>query len=202
MPRPLRLPVTELPMHVVQRGHDRGTCFFRASDYRLYLSALQFAAAHYGVQVHAYALMTNHVHLLVTPLRPHAVSRMLQWVGGRYVRRVNDSRARRGTLWEGRHRACLVASDGHVLAACRYIDLNPVRAGIVGNPVDYAWSSYGALAGRRTERWLVPHPTLEQIGSIPGAAYTAWCERGIADSELGAIRDATRRQVQFAGVYP
>jgi len=197
MPRPPRSAVTDLPLHVVQRGHDRATCFFQPQDYRAYLTALGDAAAFCSVRIHAYALMTNHVHLLVTPLVPHAVSRMLQSVGARYVRHVNDRRERSGTLWEGRYRACLVADDRHVLAACRYIDLNPVRAGMVADPIDYPWSSYGALAGRRSDPMVSPHPTLEQIGRVPGSAYAAWCACGIADRELEAIREATRRQRRF-----
>lgn len=197
MPRRPRLSVTELPLHVVQRGHDRADCFFIEHDYVAYLAALRDAASYNCVQVHAYALMTNHVHLLVTPFVPHAVSRTLQSVGARYVRYINDTHGRSGTLWEGRYRACLVADDRHVLAACRYIDLNPVRAGIVTDPRAYRWSSYGVLAGHRHDPWLVPHPTLMQLGSVPGDAYSAWCACAIADDELARLREATRRGRPF-----
>ena len=199
MPRPLRLAVTDLPLHVVQRGHNRQRCFFDEGDYRAYLCALHEAADHYSVALHAYALMTNHVHLLVTPRVAHAVSRMLQCVGRRYVRRVNKAQDRRGTLWEGRFRACLVADDRHLLAACRYIDLNPVRAGMVAHPGDYAWSSYRALAGHADRGWLVPHPALAIIGAVPGPAYEAWCACGIAADELSGIREATQRQRRYGG---
>jgi putative transposase len=197
MPRRPRLPVTELPIHVVQRGHDRADCFFTERDYAAYLNALRDACVYCSVQVHAYVLMTNHVHLLVTPFVPNAVSRVLQSVGARYVRYINDTRGRSGTLWEGRYRACLVSDDRYVLAACRYIDLNPVRAGIVTDPPAYRWSSYGVLAGHRSDPWLVPHPTLLQLGKVPGTAYAAWCASAIADDELARIRDATRRERPF-----
>jgi putative transposase len=114
------------------------------------------ACRHYGVLVHAYALMTNHVHLLMTPRIADGVSRVMQSVGARYVRYVNRSRERSGSLWEGRYRACLVACDRHLLAACRYIDLNPVRAGLAAHPADYGWSSYLALVGSRNDT-LVTH---------------------------------------------
>ena len=199
MPRATRLAVTDVPLHVVQRGHNRQRCFFDERDFQAYLDALQCAAGHYSVAVHAYALMTNHVHLLVTPRVAHGISRMLQCIGSRYVRAVNKAQDRRGTLWEGRHRACVVADDRHLLAACRYIDLNPVRAGIVAHPGQYAWSSYRALAGHRDRGWLEPHPALAIIGSVPGPAYEAWCACGIADDELIGIRKSTQLQRPYGG---
>jgi putative transposase len=197
MPRAPRLAITDLPIHVVQRGHNRGRCFFTERDCGAYLDVLRDAAEVAAVAVHAYALMTNHVHLLVTPRVAHGVSRMLHAMGTRYVRYVNDAQGRRGTLWEGRHRQSPVETDGHLLAACRYIDLNPVRAGIVAHPADYPWSSYRTLAGRVRQPWLKPHPALAIIGAVPGPAYAAWCARGIADDELAAIRESTRRQRPF-----
>ncbi|MFO1414880.1 MAG: transposase [Burkholderiales bacterium] len=197
MPRPPRLAVTDLPLHVVQRGHNRERCFFAEGDYVTYLAILRDAAEACAVTVHAYALMTNHVHLLVTPRVPHAVSEMLKSVGVRYVRHVNGTQGRRGTLWEGRHHACLVATDGHLLRACRYIDLNPVRAGMVAHPGEYRWSSYRALSGHAGNGWLVPHPALAIIGPVPGPAYAAWCACGVADDELAAIREATQKQQAY-----
>lgn len=184
----------------MQRGHNRQRCFFDEHDYRAYLNALRDAADEHSVVLHAYALMTNHVHLLVTPRVAYGVSRMLQSVGARFVRHVNKTQDRRGTLWEGRYRACLVAEDRHLLAACRYIDLNPVRAGMVAHPDDYPWSSYRALAGRADAGWLVPHPALAIIGAVPGPAYEAWCACGIAGDELSSIREATQRQRPFGEV--
>ena len=142
MPRSPRLPFTGLPLHVVQRGNDRQRSFHDDSDYQVYLQALREAAKRHHVLVHAYVLMTNHVHLLLTAATDFGISRAMQSIGSRYVRYFNRRHERTGTLWEGRYKACLVASDEHLLAACRYIDLNPVRAGIVQHPLDYPWSSY------------------------------------------------------------
>ncbi|GIK86859.1 MAG: hypothetical protein BroJett026_23400 [Betaproteobacteria bacterium] len=111
MPRRPRFPLTGHPLHVVQRGNDRGRCLFGEADFRFYLDALQAAVTHYRVQVHAHMLMTNHVHLLVAPLDLGAVSRTMQSVGARFVRYVNLARGRTGTLWEGRYRACRVGED-------------------------------------------------------------------------------------------
>jgi len=197
MPRAPRLAVTDLPLHVVQRGHNRARCFFEDDDYLAYPVALREAAFASSVVLHAYALMTNHVHLLVTPKVADGVARMLQSVGARYVRRVNRVQDRRGTLFEGRYRACLVATDRHLLAACRYIDLNPVRAGMVAHPDQYRWSSYRELSARAPCGWVVPHPALAIIGTVPGPAYATWCQCGIADSELSSIRKAAQRQRPF-----
>ena len=184
-------------MHVVQRGNDRCACFFSARDFAAYLSALRAASTHYGVRVHAYALMTNHVHLLVTPPAAEALSRMMQSLGARYVRRINDARERTGTLWEGRYKACLVEHDSHVLAACRYIDLNPVRAGMVSHPAAYRWSSYRALAGLEYDAWLVVHPVLAQLLNAPGNGYARWCAQGASGAEIAQLREATERELAF-----
>jgi putative transposase len=197
MSRRLRFLLTDFPIHVVQRGNDRQQCFFEERDFRVYLRALADGAVRYRVLVHAYALMTNHVHLLVTPLAANGVSKLMQSLGVRYVKHVNTSMQRTGTLWEDRYKACLVARDAHVLAACRYIDLNPVRAGIVRHPVDYGWSSYSALAGLRADSLVRPHGALEQLGEPRGRAYARWCAEGIHPDELGRLRDAIVRQVPF-----
>jgi putative transposase len=197
MPRRPRFLLTDLPIHVVQRGNDRKPCFFTERDFRVYLKALADASVRYRVLVHAYALMTNHVHLLVTPLSANGVSKLMQSIGARYVKYVNSSNERTGTLWEGRYKACLVARDEHVLAACRYIDLNPVRAGIVRRPIDYRWSSYSALAGLTIDPLVSPHVALDQLGDPRGAAYARWCAQGIHESELERLRDATARELAF-----
>lgn len=197
MARLPRFPVTDLPLHVVQRGNDRSACFFEDRDRVVYLRALREAAVRYDVLVHAYVLMTNHVHLLVTPQVMGAVSRMMQSVGARYVWHVNHTRERTGTLWEGRYKACVVERDRHVLAVCRYIDLNPVRAGMVMHPANYRWSSYAELAGLRRAAWIVPHPSLEQLGVVPGPAYAKWCDLGISAAEAAELREATLREMAF-----
>jgi len=197
MSRRPRFPVTDFPLHIVQRGNYRQPCFFEAADYRKYLHALSEASARYGVQIHAYVLMTNHVHLLATPLVDSAVSRMMQSVGARYVSYVNAKYERTGTLWEGRYHACLVDADAYVAVACRYIDLNPVRAQIAAHPIAWPWSSYAALAGVRPDALVVPHPSLEQLGDVPGQAYAKWCSAEAVDEELAALRSATASELAF-----
>jgi putative transposase len=197
MSRRPRFPVKDLPFHVVQRGNDRGACFFDDADRLIYLSMLSEACTRYGLLVHAYVLMTNHVHLLLTPCSLAGISRAMQSVGSRYVGYVNRSKARTGTLWEGRYRACLVADDRHMLAACRYIDLNPVRAGIVRHPGDYRWSSYLALARLRPDPLVNPHPALEQLGGERGRAYAHWCEQGEQETDVIELRKATAGELAF-----
>lgn len=197
MPRKPRFELTDLPLHVVQRGNDRQPCFFEDRDYRVYLRALADAALHYRVLVHAYVLMTNHVHLLLTPRFAGAVPRLMQSVGARYVWHVNATRERTGTLWEGRYKACLVASDEHVLTACRYIDLNPVRAGMVSGPADYRWSSYSVLSERRSDALITPHDALLALGVPRGPAYSRWCADANNDEEVERLREATGRELVF-----
>jgi putative transposase len=146
MPRTPRLTLPDVPQHVVQRGNNRQATFFAAEDYRLYLDCLREAAAKYGCALHAYVLMTNHVHLLITPSGRQAVARTMQSVGRRYVQYVNYVYRRSGTLWEGRYKSSLVESEGYLLLCYRYIELNPVRAGMVQRPEDYEGSSYRAHA--------------------------------------------------------
>jgi putative transposase len=197
MSRHPRFALTDLPLHVVQRGNDRQPCFFEERDYRVYLRALTEASAQCSVIVHAYVLMTNHVHLLVTPTVVGAVSRLMQSVGSRYVWYVNASRQRSGTLWEGRYKACLVSRDEHVLMACRYIDFNPVRAGMVRHPSDYCWSSYAALTEARIDPLVRPHDALLQLGRPRGPAYARWCADRNCGVQENRLREATGRELAF-----
>jgi len=197
MARRPRFPISDLPFHVVHRGNDRHRCFFSERDYAVYLKMLTDACRNYGVLVHAYALMTNHVHLLVTPRATNAMSRTMQSVGARYVRYVNRAMSRTGTLWEGRYRACLVECDHHLLAACRYIDLNPVRAGLVARPSEYRWTSYLTLVGARHDPLITPHPALEVLGAPRGEAYARWCASGDSDTDLSELRRATVEELAF-----
>ena len=146
MPRPLRIDFPGIPQHVIQRGNDRQPCFFDDADYLCYRSELRDMARREGCAVHAYVLMTNHVHLLLTPLQPGAVARTMQSLGRRYVRYINATYGRTGTLWEGRYKASLVGDGDYLLRCHRYIELNPLRAGMVADPCDYRWSSHRALA--------------------------------------------------------
>ena len=195
MPRVRRYELTDLPQHVIQRGNNRQATFFEAGDYRLYLRWLAEAAVQEACDIHAYVLMTNHVHLLVTPRRPMAIGRMMQSVGRRYVRHVNDRYGRSGTLWEGRHRASLVASGQYLMTCHRYIELNPVRALLVRNPADYPWSSH------RHNAWAEPDNVISQHGEYSALGPT-WTERAAAYRDLfademdAAMLDQVRRNVQ------
>lgn len=153
------------PQHVIQRGNNRQATFFAEEDYRVYLECLAEAAQKYECPIHAYVLMTNHVHLLVTPGQPESLSRMMQSVGRRYVQYINYSYKRSGTLWEGRYKASLIQSEQYLLTCMRYIELNPVRANMVDRPEDYKWSSYRANACGAKDDLLIPHIEYDALGA-------------------------------------
>jgi len=158
MPRQPRYNLPGLPQHVIQRGNNRQDVFFDDGDYQRYLSDLGDIAADTGCQIHAFVLMTNHVHLLVTPTVSNGISKLMQGLGRRYVAYINHHYQRSGTLWEGRYKASLVAEDNYLLACMRYIELNPVRAVMVEHPGDYRWSSYHYNAyGKRCGLNLTEH---------------------------------------------
>lgn len=153
------------PAHVVQRGVDRGTTFFCDLDRIQYLEALRHCAGNHGVRIHAYVLMTNHVHLLATPEDADGVSLMMRDLGPRYVQRLNLRRGRTGTLWEGRHYAARIGDDRALLACHRYIEMNPVRAGLVRHPGAWRWSSHRANALGMPDATITPHPSYQALGT-------------------------------------
>jgi putative transposase len=136
---------------------DRRDCFFEARDFRSYLAALDEMSRQYGVAVHAYVLMTNHVHLLITPSDESSASRMMQQLGRKYVTHFNKAHSRTGTLWEGRFRSSVIKTSRYLFACYRYVELNPVRAGMVKSPEQYEWSSYRSNACARRNEMLRPH---------------------------------------------
>ena len=140
MPRLPRLSPVGIPQHLIQRGNNRQVCFSTEEDMAVYAHWLYDYAMKYIVHIHAWVFMTNHVHLLVTPWQANGVSRMMQSLGRYYVRYYNQTYRRSGTLWEGRYKSCLVESTDYLLQCYRYIELNPVRAGMVEDPSDYFWS--------------------------------------------------------------
>ena len=146
MPRRARLSIPGIPWHIIQRGNNRSVCFYAEEDYRLNLHYLEEFSAKFGCVVHAYVLMTNHAHLLLTPQRADSAALLMKSLGQRYVQYINHTYHRSGTLWVGRFRSCLTQTEDYVLACYRYIELNPVRAGMVVRPQDYRWSSYHANA--------------------------------------------------------
>ncbi len=195
-----RVPRIDLPgiaQHIVQRGNDRQACFADDADYLHYRQELGEAALKHACSVHAYALMTNHVHLLVTPLEPGASSRMMQAIGRRYVGCFNARYRRTGTLWEGRFKSALVDSERYVLACYRYIELNPVRAGMAATAPDYRWSSHGHNARGAHDPRITPHPAYLALGTTPAerqSAYLRLFDEGLDDNEANALRLATNQQ--------
>ncbi len=200
MARKPRFALPGYPQHVVQRGHNRHACFFVESDYRKYLENLAAAAQKYHCRVHAYVLMTNHVHLLVTPVISGAISRMMQSVGRRYVRHVNAAYRRTGTLWEGRYKAGLVQTDSHLLTCHRYIELNPVRAGMNSSLATYRWSSYQANAHGRQDPVISHHAVYDALGSTPESrqhAYRLLFRYELDNQLLQQVRHALNRELVF-----
>jgi len=157
MARALRVSPVGIPQHIIQRGNNRQVCFAAEIDMESYLSWLTEYAHKYNVEIHAWVLMTNHVHLLCTPKADGAISSMMQALGRKYVRYFNYTYGRTGTLWEGRYKACLVQDNNYLLAVHRYIELNPVRAGMVDDPADYVWSSYSCNALGDMNDLYTPH---------------------------------------------
>lgn len=176
MPRKPRFYLPDIPAHVIQRGNCRQAVFFDTGDYHAYLNWLEEGANKYGCQVHAYCLMTNHVHILVTPEATESISLTIQYVGRHYVPYINHSYGKTGTLWEGRHKGCVISSDDYLLSCMRYIELNPVRAGMVSKPIDYCWSSYKSNATVKTNSVVIPHTLYQQLGRDPTTRQFAYRE--------------------------
>ena len=195
MPRKPRFVVPGLPVHIVQRGNNRQVIFFEEYDYRVYLSLLDEAASRYDCQIHAYVLMTNHTHILATPGETMSVSRVMQYVGRHYVPYVNEKYQRSGTLWEGRYKATIVETSACLMACHRYIELNPVRAGMVQLPEEYPWSSYHRNGLRQSDALITPYPDYRNLGVNDVArarSYRLLFEQGLSDENLSSIRDYTQ----------
>ncbi|MDW2982275.1 transposase [Rhodanobacter sp. KK11] len=197
MPRQPRPDLADVPQHVVQRGNDRQPCFYVTDDYRRYLAGLRESAIRYGCSVHAYVLMTNHVHLLVTPSSAGAMSRMMQWLGRQYVGYINGRYRRTGTLWEGRYKSCLVDTERYLLTCYRYIELNLVRAAMVADPADYAWSSCRANAQALPDKVVMPHVEYLRLGTSVSercVAYRQLFEEVLGNDRLVQIRAYVQQQ--------
>jgi len=197
MARLPRLDLPKVPQHIVQRGNNRQLCFAAEKDYLAYLGDLADAASHCGCSIHAYALMTNHVHLLVTGAKRGAVSHMMQRLGRRYVVSFNARYQRTGTLWEGRFKSSLVDSQRYLFACHRYIEMNPLRAAMVSDPAEYRWSSYRCNAFGEANRLVTPHPLYLQLGPDPVTrqfAYRALFTDALDDVDLAKIRIHVQQQ--------
>ena len=193
MPRRARLSLPGVPLHLVQRGNNRLPCFLDEFDRWRYLELLQQSLAATGSMLHAYVLMDNHFHLLVTPTTQDGLPRMMQAMGRRYVQYFNRRHARTGTLWEGRYRSTVLQPERYLLACMVYLDLNPVRAGLVQQPADYAWSSHEHWLGLRNDRWLAPHALYWALGNTPfarEAAYASMLQEGQSQQVERLLADA------------
>jgi putative transposase len=176
MARLPRLTIPDYPHHVIQRGNNRQAIFSTSTDYDALLLLLHENAQKFDVAIHAYVLMTNHFHLLATPHTADGLPLMMQAVGRRYVRYFNDLQGRSGTLWEGRYRSTLIQTDRYLLACMAYFDLNPVRAGLVREAKEYAWSSHRHYIGQSDDKIVTPHSLFWALGNTPFSREAAYAE--------------------------
>lgn len=202
MPRQPRFFAPDVPLHVIQRGNNRQAIFRAPEDRLRFLHLFRQAIRRHGVSIHAYVLMTNHVHFLLTPSRREGVSDMMQSVGRVYVQWFNGQYRRTGTLWEGRYKATVVEDERYLLTCMRYIELNPVRAKMVKTPGEHPWSSFAANACGEVSGLLESHPVYRALGSSPDdrrGAYRELFRHEIPEAELCAIRDATQNGWALGG---
>ncbi len=196
MARQPRFVIPGQPQHVIQRGNNRDVIFVTNDDYQYYLQKLEDACKKYDCEIHAYVLMTNHVHLLMTPHLENGISKVMQYIGRYYVQYFNYQYQRAGTLWEGRYKATLLDSEGYLLACSRYIELNPVRARMVKDPANYPWSSFHYNALGQDNNLLSAHDVYKALGvddASRRALYIALFDNHIAKAELDEIRTATNK---------
>ena len=197
MARHARFIVPGHPQHIIQRGNNRDIIFVDEDDYRFYLENLQSTCQKFHCTIHAYVLMTNHVHLLLTPETKEGPGKVMQSVGRRYVQYFNYRYQRTGTLWEGRYKSALLDSEQYLLTCYRYIEMNPVRAGMVKDPAEYVWSSYLVNAHGKQDRLIDPHELYLRLANSVGerqAAYRALFSRHIDSRILNEIRQATNTE--------
>ncbi len=187
MPRRSRLVVPKVPLHIIQRGNNRQACFYDESDYVFYLDCLLEYSRKTNCTIHGYILMTNHVHLLLTPRDKNSVGQLMKLLGQRYVQYINRTYQRSGTLWEGRFRSCIAQEDNYLLQCQRYIELNPVRAEMVEHPAEYRWSSYRSNAQGEEDMLLTPHFIYEKLGLTAAARQASYRELFRYNLEPGLV---------------
>lgn len=198
MSRKPRFNLPGITQHVIQRGNNREPCFYSVDDYQKYLSILTEVSKANKCHIHSYVLMTNHVHILLTPNQPNAIAHMIQDLGRMYVRYINKTYKRTGTLWEGRYKSSLVDSDAYLLICMRYIEMNPVRAGMVVHPGEYQWSSYSANAYDKVNELLNPHLLYVQLGKtteIRNRVYRSLFESYLKSEDIHSIREALNQEL-------
>jgi len=196
MARLARINLPGQPQHVIIRGNNRAEIFCCETDYCFYLEKLQAACKKHGCQIHAYVLMTNHVHLLITPFTEGGLGKAIQMLGRYYVQYFNHCYRRTGTLWEGRYKATLIDSESYLLTCMRYIELNPLRADMVTDPADYRWSSYRHNALGKIDSLVVPHSEFSRLGIEGGdchAAYKALFVQSLSETKINEIREASNK---------
>lgn len=196
MARQPRFNLPGYPQHVIVRGNNRESIFYDNGDYAFYLKKLEKALSNYHCQLHAYVLMTNHVHLLITPMQDNSLSKAMQSVGRVYVQQFNQLYRRTGTLWEGRYKATLIDSNQYLLACQRYIELNPVRAEMVAHPAEYPWSSYRCNALGDNNTLITPHDIYNNLGNsheVRQRQYQALFENEVSDKTISEIREMTNK---------
>jgi putative transposase len=194
MPRRPRIIIPGTPLHIIQRGNNRQACFFTDEDYLFYLDWLKEYSKKSKCAVHAYVLMENHVHLLITPKRAWSAGNLMKRLGQRYVQYVNRTYKRSGTLWEGRFRSCIIQQETYLFTCQKYIEMNPVRTGTVQDPSEYRWSSYGSNAEGEKSNLIKPHPLYKELGQSKKERQEAYQElfRHELDTvEIDKIRKAT-----------
>ena len=203
MPRQSRLVLPNCPHHIIQRGHNRQVVFTGDDDYLYYLDNLREWKTELGCKVYAYCLMTNHVHLVIDPgSDPEKLGLLMKRVTGRQTRYTNKMKKRSGSLWEGRYKSSPIEANEYLLACCRYVELNPVRAGMVDDPTKYRWSSCPAKVDCSQKTWLDLDPFYLSLGTSAAERaenYAAWLRESTPDSELKLIRDATQQGRLTAG---
>lgn len=198
MARKPRFNLPGIPQHIIQRGNNREPCFFGTEDYVRYLGDLRGCAERTACAVHAYVLMTNHVHILVTPMQEYGISHLMQSLGRCYVRYINQAYQRTGTLWEGRYKASLVDSEAYLLTCMRYIEMNPVRASMVNHPAEYRWSSYGCNAQGRFDEVVKSHSLYAGLGPDPvqrQQAYRELFRQHLDPDDVHSIRETLNQEV-------
>jgi len=196
MSRQPRFVLPGQPQHVIQRGNNRDVIFISDDDYQFYLDKLEAACFRFDCELHAYVLMTNHVHLLMTPQATDGISKVMQSIGRYYVQYFNYRYKRTGTLWEGRYKATLLDSDAYLFTCSRYIELNPVRAGMVDDPKDYPWSSYACNALGQSNSLIKPHELYLALGlnlAKRSEAYKGLFASHIESTHLDEIRESTNK---------
>lgn len=204
MPRRARMYLPGYAYHIVQRGNNREACFFEEENYCVYLNLMREVLLRYGNRLHAYCLMTNHVHLLITPTNAEGISNLMRVVGSRYAIYVNRRYSRSGTLWEGRHKASAVDTNGYLLKCYRYIELNPVSANMVSSPDEYAWSSYTANARGIWNPSITPHPVYQSLGAEPGQTlhnYRELFREELSLKDIHALQKALHYSMPVGSKY-